>query len=73
MRPLIGITTNREQTCWQRGTRPVLLPSSYADAVAAAGREPALLPTGSVTAGAVDRIDGLVRASPASTGPTVRR
>ena len=46
MRPLIGITTYREQARWGFWDVPaVLLPATYADAVADAGGEPVLLPT----------------------------
>src|SRR4029450_3929528 len=47
MRPLIGISTYREQARWGAWDLPaVLLPASYADAVAEAGGEPGRLPTG---------------------------
>src|SRR4051812_50101663 len=63
MRPLIGITTYREQARWGFWDVPaVLLPANYADAVAEAGGEPVLLPTGAVSAEAVGRLDGLVLA-----------
>ena len=71
MPPLIGITTYREQARWGAWDVPaVLLPASYADAVAAAGGEPVLLPTGSVTAGVVARLDGLVLAGGADVEPS---
>jgi anthranilate synthase component 2/putative glutamine amidotransferase len=70
MRPLIGISTYREQARWGTWHVPaVLLPASYADAVAAAGGEPVMLPTGAVTADVVDRLDGLVLAGGADVDP----
>jgi anthranilate synthase component 2/putative glutamine amidotransferase len=70
MRPLIGITTYREPARW--GTwdvAAVLLPASYADAVADAGGEPVLLPTGSSSPEIVARLDGLVLAGGADVDP----
>jgi gamma-glutamyl-gamma-aminobutyrate hydrolase PuuD len=70
MRPLIGITTYREQARWGFWDVPaVLLPATYADAVAEAGGEPVLLPTGAVSAEAVGRLDGLVLAGGADVDP----
>jgi putative glutamine amidotransferase len=70
MRPLIGISTYREQARWGYWDVPaVLLPASYADAVSTAGGEPVLLPTGSVTADVVARLDGLVLAGGADVDP----
>jgi putative glutamine amidotransferase len=70
MRPLIGITTYREQARWGFWDVPaVLLPASYADAVAEAGGEPVLLPTGAVSAEAIGRLDGLVLAGGADIDP----
>jgi gamma-glutamyl-gamma-aminobutyrate hydrolase PuuD len=70
MRPLIGITTYREQARWGTWHVPaVLLPASYADAVAAAGGEPVLLPTGALTAEVVGRLDGLIVAGGADVDP----
>jgi len=70
MRPLIGITTYREQARWGSWDVPaVLLPASYVDAVAAAGGDPVLLPTGAVTADVIDRLDGLVLAGGADVEP----
>ncbi|MCW2699655.1 MAG: Anthranilate synthase component 2/putative glutamine amidotransferase [Blastococcus sp.] len=70
MRPLIGITTYREQAQWGTWHVPaVLLPASYADAVAAAGGEPVLLPTGAISAEVVGRLDGLVVAGGADVDP----
>jgi putative glutamine amidotransferase len=69
-RPLIGITTYREQARWGFWDVPaVLLPASYADAVAEAGGEPVLLPTGAVSAEAIGRLDGLVLAGGADVDP----
>jgi putative glutamine amidotransferase len=70
MRPLIGISTYREQARWGFWDVPaILLPAAYADAVATAGGEPVLLPTGSVTADVVARLDGLVLAGGADVDP----
>ncbi len=70
VRPLIGITTYREQAQWGTWHVPaVLLPAAYADAVAAAGGEPVLLPTGAVSADVVGRLDGLVVAGGADVDP----
>ena len=70
MRPLIGISTYREQARWGAWDLPaVLLPASYPDAVAEAGGEPVLLPTGAVSAEAVRRLDGLVLAGGADVDP----
>ena len=70
MRPVIGISTYREQARWGAWDVPaVLLPASYADAVAAGGGEPVLLPTGAGTAEVVARLDGLVLAGGADVEP----
>jgi putative glutamine amidotransferase len=70
MRPVIGISTYREQARWGFWDVPaVLLPAAYADAVAGAGGEPVLLPTASVTADVVARLDGLVLAGGADIDP----
>ena len=70
MRPLIGISTYREQARWGAWDVPaVLLPATYPDAVFAAGGEPVLLPTGSGTAEVVARLDGLVLAGGADVDP----
>jgi anthranilate synthase component 2/putative glutamine amidotransferase len=70
MRPLIGISTYREQARWGFWDVPaVLLPASYADAVAEVGGEPVLLPTGAISPGVVGRLDGLVLAGGADVDP----
>lgn len=70
MRPLIGISTYREQARWGSWDIPaVLLPATYVDAVAAAGGDPVLLPTGTVSAGTVARLDGLLLAGGADIEP----
>src|SRR3954469_4868623 len=70
MRPLIGISTYREQARWGTWDMPaVLLPAAYAEAVAEAGGEPALLPTGAVSTDVVARLDGLVLAGGADVEP----
>ena len=70
MRPLIGISTYREQARWGTWHVPaVLLPATYADAVAGAGGQPVLLPTGAVTADVVARLDGLMLAGGADIEP----
>jgi anthranilate synthase component 2/putative glutamine amidotransferase len=70
MRPLIGISTYREQARWGTWHVPaVLLPASYADAVAEAGGEPVLLPTGAISAEVVARLDGLIMAGGADVDP----
>lgn len=70
VRPLIGITTYREHASWGSWEdRAVLLPSTYPEAVALAGGEPVLLPTGSAGASVVGRLDGLVLAGGADVDP----
>jgi putative glutamine amidotransferase len=70
VRPLIGISTYREQARWGSWDVPaVLVPASYVDAVAEAGGEPVLLPTGGVSAEVVARLDGLVLAGGADVDP----
>jgi gamma-glutamyl-gamma-aminobutyrate hydrolase PuuD len=70
MRPLIGISTYREQARWGTWDVPaVLLPAAYAEAVAEAGGEPVLLPTGAVSTDIVARLDGLVLAGGADVEP----
>jgi putative glutamine amidotransferase len=63
VRPLIGLSTYREQARWGVWDQPAdLLPSSYADAVARAGGVPVLLPPVDPTDApeVVARLDGLV-------------
>ena len=63
MRPLIGISTYREPARWGTWDIPaVLLPAPYADAIAGAGGEPVLLPTGASSLDVLPRLDGLVLA-----------
>jgi anthranilate synthase component 2/putative glutamine amidotransferase len=70
LRPLIGISTYREQARWGYWDVPaVLLPATYADAVAECGGEPVLLPTGSVSADVVARLDGVILAGGADVDP----
>ncbi len=69
-RPLIGISTYREQARWGYWDVPaVLLPATYADAVAECGGEPVLLPTGAISAAVVARLDGLILAGGADVDP----
>ena len=71
MRPLIGISTYREQARWGSWDVPaVLLPAAYVDAVADAGGEPVLLPPRAVTCEIVGRLDGLVLSGGADVEPT---
>jgi anthranilate synthase component 2/putative glutamine amidotransferase len=70
MRPLIGISTYREPARWGTWDIPaVLLPAAYADAVAGAGGEPVLLPTGATSLDVLPRLDGLVLAGGADVDP----
>jgi anthranilate synthase component 2/putative glutamine amidotransferase len=70
VRPLIGISTYREQARWGTWDVPaVLVPATYVDAVAEAGGEPVLLPTGAATADVVARLDGLLLAGGADVDP----
>lgn len=71
--PVIGLTTYREQAAWGVWDQPAdLLPTQYADAVAATGGLPVLLPpvtgTGAADA-AVARLDGLVVTGGADVDP----
>jgi putative glutamine amidotransferase len=69
-RPLIGISTYREQARWGYWDVPaVLLPANYADAVAECGGEPVLLPTGAISGAVVGHLDGLVLAGGADVDP----
>ncbi len=70
MRPLIGISTYREQARWGSWDMPaVLLPAAYVDAVADAGGEPVLLPPRVLTREIVGRLDGLVLSGGADVEP----
>ncbi len=72
MRPLIGLSTYREQARWGVWDQPAdLLPSSYAEAVARAGGVPVLLPPQAPTSApyAVERLDGLVVTGGADVDP----
>ncbi len=72
MRPLIGLSTYREQARWGVWDQPAdLLPSSYAEAVARAGGVPVLLPPQAPTSApyVVERIDGLVVTGGADVDP----
>jgi putative glutamine amidotransferase len=72
MRPLIGISTYREQARWGVWDQLAdLLPSGYADSIERAGGVPVLLPPGQVdgAAAVVARLDGLVIAGGADLDP----
>jgi anthranilate synthase component 2/putative glutamine amidotransferase len=70
VRPVIGISTYREQARWGSWDVPaVLLPANYVDAVATAGGEPILLPTGATSPDIVSHLDGLVLAGGADLVP----
>jgi len=70
VRPLIGISTYRELANWGSwDERAVLLPASYPGAIALAGGEPVLLPTGSASDAVVRRLDGLVLTGGADVDP----
>ncbi|WP_027861781.1 gamma-glutamyl-gamma-aminobutyrate hydrolase family protein [Marmoricola sp. URHB0036] len=74
MRPLIGLTTYREQAKWGVWDQPAdLLPVMYADAIVRAGGVPVLLPPATddpdAAASVVARIDGLVVSGGADVDP----
>ncbi len=74
MRPLIGLTTYREQAMWGVWDQAAdLLPVMYADAIVRAGGVPVLLPPASddpdAAASVVARIDGLVVSGGADVDP----
>jgi anthranilate synthase component 2/putative glutamine amidotransferase len=70
MRPLIGISTYREQARWGSwDTQAILLPAAYADAVFSVGGEPVLLPTGATSPDVIARLDGLVLSGGADVEP----
>jgi len=71
-RPLIGLTTYREQTRWGVwDQRADVLPAPYAEAVAACGGVPVLLPPqpDEGAAAVVARLDGLVISGGADVDP----
>jgi putative glutamine amidotransferase len=72
VRPLIGLSTYREQARWGVWDQPAdLLPTTYADAVERAGGVPVLLPPLDPTtaAAAMARLDGLVVTGGADVDP----
>ena len=73
-RPLIGLSTYREQARWGVWDQPAdLLPTTYAAAVSAAGGAPVLLPPttpyDAVAAAVLARLDGLVISGGADVAP----
>lgn len=73
-RPLIGLTTYREQARWGVWDQPAdLLPTGYAEAVAGAGGVPVLLPPATpydaAAAAVVARLDGLLISGGADVAP----
>jgi putative glutamine amidotransferase len=73
MRPLIGLSTYREQARWGVWDQPAdLLPTTYADAVARAGGVPVLLPPvePSGASEVVARLDGLLVSGGADVDPS---
>ena len=73
MRPLIGISTYREQARWGVWDQPAdLLPVGYAQSIERAGGVPVLLPPGDPAGAAsvVARLDGLVIAGGADLDPS---
>jgi putative glutamine amidotransferase len=71
VRPVIGVSTLREQARWGVwDTQADLLPSTYARAIETAGGAPVLLPAQRSGAGAIGgRLDGLVIAGGADVNP----
>ncbi len=74
-KPVIGLTTYREQASWGVWSQPAdLLHVQYADTVRAAGGVPVLLPPGSAdpedAAAVAARIDGLVVCGGADVDPS---
>jgi putative glutamine amidotransferase len=72
VRPLIGLSTYREQARWGVWDQPAdLLPTTYADAVARAGGVPILLPPVDPSGApeVVARLDGLVVSGGADVDP----
>ncbi len=75
MRPIIGISTYRQEATWgQWDNRPAtLLPATYADAVTAGGATPMLLPPYGIAddvLGVVSRLDGLIIAGGSDINPS---
>lgn len=75
--PLIGLSTYRENAAWGVWRQPAdLLPANYANAVAAAGGVPVLLPPARIedisaaAAAVVARLDGLIISGGADVEPT---
>ena len=73
-KPLIGLTTYREQAKWGVWDQPAdLLPVMYADAIVRAGGVPVLLPPATddpdAAAATVARLDGLVVSGGADVDP----
>ncbi len=70
MRPLVGISTYREQARWGSWeATAVLVPASYPDVIWAAGGDPVLLPTRATSGDVVGRLDALVIAGGADVDP----
>jgi putative glutamine amidotransferase len=74
MRPLIGLSTYREQAAWGSWDQPAdLLPASYAQAIEVAGGVPVLLPAtqpyGEAARAVVNRLDGILIAGGADVDP----
>ena len=74
MKPLIGLTSYREQASWGVWNQPAdLLPVMYADAVVRAGGVPVVLPPATddpdAAAAVVSRLDGLVVSGGADVEP----
>ena len=74
-RPLIGITTYRENASWGawRTVDAVLVPADYVDSVRAGGGTPLLIPPlgpGDDAAAIMHRLDGLVLAGGADVNPS---
>ena len=74
-RPLIGLSTYREQAAWGVWDQPAdLLPATYARAIEAVGGVPVLLPptepTAEAAAAVVARLDGLVISGGADVDPS---
>ena len=75
MKPLIGLTSYREQASWGVWNQPAdLLPVMYADAIVRAGGVPLVLPPATddpdAAAAVVSRLDGLVVSGGADVDPS---